>query len=151
VACYIRKTYTAHGGNTGVTVLVQGKASAAAERGGRLRRFAAWAGVLALLLQSMMPLVPARAAIFDLELAASICHSPSGDAASDTAPLSGPVHDHCQMCQFHTGLKLLAPVPATGPLPHSGTAFSVALPPETGAATSSFHLPPPQCGPPSTV
>lgn len=131
----------------GLMVLFQGKDVTAAKRGGCLRRFAAWAGALALVLQILLPLTPAQAALsVDQELAASICHS----NAPDTVPTPAKaVHDHCQFCQIHAGAKLVMPDVSLAAAP-APVALVVVLPPaDSGTASNPEHLPHPQRGPPS--
>ena len=131
----------------GLMVSVQGKTSVVAKRGGCLRRFAAWAGALALALQILLPMAPAQAALsVDLELAASICHSNSADNLP--APASA-VHDHCQFCQIHAGAKLLLPELVLNVAPTPVALFTAMPPVDGGAAGNPEHLPHPQRGPPS--
>jgi hypothetical protein len=126
---------------------VQGMASGVTKRGSCLARFAAWAGALALVLQILLPLAPAQAALsMDQELAASICHSGPGDSAP--AP-SKAVHDHCQYCQIHTGAKLWLPDLAWSVAPLPVVLFTVMPPANSGAVGNPGHLPHPQRGPPS--
>lgn len=131
----------------GLMAFVPGKASAVAARRTGIGRLAAWAGVLALVLQILLPAGQAGAALsVDLELAASICHS--GEAGGTPVP-SKAIHDHCQYCQIHAGAKLLlaplswsaAPIP---PIP-----VVVAAPEEGAIPGNPGHLPHPQRGPPS--
>jgi hypothetical protein len=131
----------------GLMVSVQGKTSVAVKRRSCLARLAAWAGALALVLQILLPLAPAQAALsVDQELAASICHSGQPDSAP--APAKA-VHDHCQYCQIHTGAKLWLPELAWSVVPAPVILFTV-LPPADGRLSDSpEHLSPPQRGPPS--
>jgi hypothetical protein len=131
----------------GLMVSVQGKASASAKRGNCLGRFAAWAGVLALVLQILLPLAPAQAALsVDQDLVASICHSNT----PDTVPVPAEaVHDHCQFCQIHVGAKLLLPT-LSWDMQSAPMARFILLPPADGGAIGNpGHLPHPQRGPPS--
>jgi hypothetical protein len=131
----------------GLMVLSQGKVMASAKRGNCLRRLAAWAGVLALVLQVLLPLAPAQAALsVDLELAASICHS----GAPDAGPASGKAaHGHCPFCQIHAGAKLLLPT-LSWDMPSTSVMLFIVLPPDdSGAVGNPGHLPHPQRGPPS--
>ncbi|CAA7617929.1 conserved hypothetical protein [Candidatus Terasakiella magnetica] len=131
----------------GVMVLFLGKASVSAKRGRCLRRFAAWAGALALALQILLPFAPAQAALsVDQELAASICHSGTADPSS--VPTKS-AHDHCQFCQIHAGAKLVAPTLSWTLPPIPVILFIVPPPPDGGAAGNPGHLPHPQRGPPS--
>ncbi|MDO8608243.1 MAG: DUF2946 family protein [Phaeospirillum sp.] len=127
-------------------VLAQGKVSVVAKRGSRLGRFAAWAGALALALQILLPLAPAQAALsVDQELAASICHSSTGDAV----PASGKtVHDHCQFCQIHASAKLVVPTLSWTVPPAPVTLFTILPPSDGGTVANPGHLPHPQRGPP---
>jgi hypothetical protein len=128
-------------------VSVQGKASAVAKRGSCLRQFAAWAGALALVLQILLPLGPAQAALsVDQELAASICHSGTADTAPSPAKA---VHDHCQFCQIHANAKLLLPELLWSVAPTPVALFTVMPPAAGGAVGNSGHLPHRQRGPPS--
>jgi hypothetical protein len=128
-------------------ISVPGKALTATKRGSCLGRFAAWAGVLALVLQILLPLAPAQAALsVDQELAASICHSGSSDAIPAPAKAA---HDHCQFCQIHAGAKLLLPELAWRVAPTPVALFTLIPPADGGAADNPGHLPHPQRGPPS--
>jgi hypothetical protein len=131
----------------GSMISVQGKISAVAKRGSCLRRFAAWAGALALVLQILLPLAPAQAALsVDQELAASICHANPADTAP--APAKA-VHDHCQFCQIHSGAKLLLLELVWSVAPTPVALFTVMAPVDRGAVGNPEHLSPPQRGPPS--
>lgn len=131
----------------GLMVLDRGNASTTAKRGGCLRRFAAWAGVLALVLQILSPLASAQAALsVDQELAASICHSNSADTAPSPAKA---VHDHCQFCQIHAGTKLWLPELVWNVAPTPIALFTVMPPVDGGAVGNPGHPPHPQRGPPS--
>lgn len=131
----------------GLMDLDRGKASVVAKRGGCLRRFAAWAGALALVLQILLPLGPAQAALsIDQELAASICHSNSADSVPAPAKI---VHDHCQFCQTYAGAKLWLPDLAWSVAPIPVVLFTVVPPVGSAVAGNPGHLPHPQRGPPS--
>jgi hypothetical protein len=131
----------------GLMISVRGKASVVAKRGSCLRRFAAWAGALALVLQILLPLAPAQAALsVEQELAASICHSNTVDGVP--APAKA-VHDHCQFCQIHAGAKVLLPELVLNAAPAPVMLFSVSPPADGGAVGNPGHLPHPQRGPPS--
>jgi hypothetical protein len=131
----------------GLMVLNRGKASLVAKRGSCLRRFAAWAGVLALVLQILLPSIPAQAALsVDQELAASICHS----GTANTAPASAKaLHDHCQFCQIHAGARLLLPELAWSVAPTPVALFTLVPPSNGGAVGNPGHPLHPQRGPPS--
>jgi hypothetical protein len=128
-------------------VPVRVMASVVAKRGNCLRRFAAWAGALALMLQILLPLAPAQAALsVDQQLAASICHSGPADGAPAPAKAA---HDHCQFCQIHSGAKLLLPT-LSWDIPSAPAVLFIILPPADGGAIGNpGHLPHPQRGPPS--
>lgn len=131
----------------GVMVPLQDKASMIAKRKGCLGRFAAWAGLLALVLQILLPLAQARAALpVDQDLAASICHSGTDEGGGIPAK---PAHDHCQFCQIHTGSKLLLPTLSWTMPSRPAALFTMVAPPDTGPAGSPDRLAHPQRGPPS--
>lgn len=124
----------------------RGDWTATAKRMGALGRLGAWLAALALAFQLLLPVAPAQAAAFDRDLAASICHSSS---ESDAQAPAKAVHDHCQFCQLHVGVKLLAPPALTGPaLPH-GVVFTVVPAADVIGIVHSVHLPQSQRGPPS--
>ncbi|OAN51292.1 hypothetical protein A6A04_16570 [Paramagnetospirillum marisnigri] len=128
-------------------VSFQGNASTARKRGNCLGRIAAWAGVLALVLQILLPMAPAQAALsIDQELAASICHSNSTDSIPTPAKVT---HDHCQFCQINAGAKLLLPALAWNVAPTPVPLYTVMPPADRGAVGNPGHLPHPQRGPPS--
>lgn len=125
----------------------QVKAITTTKRGSCLRRLAAWAGVLALALQILLPLAPAQAAVgVDQELAASICHATTADAAP---PSSNAAHDHCQFCQIHASAKLVAPTLSWSQPPRSVVPFAIPVPTDDGAVDNPGHPPHPQRGPPT--
>ncbi|CUW41056.1 Protein of unknown function [Magnetospirillum sp. XM-1] len=117
-----------------------------AKRLGALGRWAAWLAVLALAFQLLLPTGPVQAAAFDQALAASICHSsPESDAQ---APAKA-VHDHCQFCQLHAGIKLLAPPALSGPALPRDVLFAVVPAADSIGIVHPVHLPQSQRGPPS--
>lgn len=125
----------------------RGDWTATAKRLGALGRLGAWLAALALAFQLLLLLVaPAQAAALDRDLAASICHSSSENDAQ--APAKA-VHDHCQFCQLHAGIKLLAPPELTGPALPRGVLFAVVPAADSIGILHSVHLPQSQRGPPS--
>lgn len=78
----------------------------------------AWsvAVVLALMIQGLLALVPARADSSPGWDTAAIC-STMGSVAERTAPTHDPAASHCPLCQNLQPSLGLAPVPAATPLP----------------------------------
>jgi hypothetical protein len=111
------------------------------------KRFAAWVGALALVLQILLPLAPVQAAaLVDQELAASICHSPSSDSVP--APVKA-THDHCQFCQIHVGAKLRTPAQDVSVTPRLAVMLTAPILVELSVAESlAGHSHTPR-GPPS--
>lgn len=125
--------------------MVRGEEAGTAKRLGGLGRLGAWLAVLALAVQLLVPAAPVQAAVLDQDLAASICHS-SGEPDAQAPAKS--VHDHCQFCQLHVGVKLLPPPAAAGlDLPRT-LLFAVAPSADGGGILFSTHLPQSQRGPP---
>jgi len=126
--------------------LTRGTAAGTAKRLGGLGRLGAWLAALALVVQFLVPITPVQAASIDRELAASICHS-SGEA--DAQAPGEAVHDHCQFCQLHAGIKLLPPPAFTGLARSRTVLFATAAPADQGGIPLSAHLPQSPRGPPS--
>jgi hypothetical protein len=113
---------------------------------GALGRLGSWLAALALAFQLLLPVAPVQAAAFDRDLVASICHS---SPESDVPTPAKAVHDHCQLCQLHAGIKLLAPPALTGPALPRGVLFTVVPAADFIGIVHSVHLPQSQRGPPS--